>query len=81
MNAWIKEHPLWFLLFVMLYCVGSMIHLTGAGEYCKKHERSFFEGLSLIVVLLVAWPIFSFGMMCRGYASFYRTSIKAADRG
>ncbi len=61
------EHELEVVVWVAL----TMAHFVGSTEWLKVNKRGGFECLALVVFMLVAWPLFSVGMMIRGYADFW----------
>ncbi len=71
MNSFASQHPAIFVVGFLLWVVLSLLHFCAAIEYAKVHKRSFFEGTLLAVSVLIVWPLFSFGMMCRGYSDFW----------
>lgn len=72
MNALIKENPGLTVMSVLVYAALTVVHLIAAMEYAKKNERPFMEGLALTVFMIAAWPLFSIGMMFKGYAEFWK---------
>ncbi len=67
----IKEHPLAFVLFAIFWGAMSVAHFCAAVERAKKQGRPWFESTLVAMALFVVWPLFSIGMMFRGYGDFW----------
>jgi len=63
-----------------LVVMAWVTHIVGAAEYCKLHKRSGLETMALMLLMTVAFPLFSIGMMCQGYAAFYERHWGAAAK-
>lgn len=71
MKLWMHDHPGLFILAFSAWFIIGCAHLIGATEFSKARKRSAFEAVVLAFAMLVIWPLFSFGMMCRGYDDFW----------
>ncbi len=71
MNDFTRHHPGLFVMGLLLWALIASIHLLGTLEHGKVCQRGGFEVTVMALAMLVIWPVFSFGMMWRGYSDFW----------
>ncbi len=71
MNEFSKHHPAWFVIGLLLWFGTALAHFFGAVEHGKVRKRGGFEVTVMALAMLVIWPVFSLGMMFRGYGDFW----------
>lgn len=52
--------------------ISSVAHAIAALAFGATLKRGAFERLAIALLMLVGWPLFSVGMMLRGYDEFWK---------